>query len=48
MTYELRDFVKMIIYQDYLSRDFWLNHSLMNLQVITAIIKSENENGVEV
>lgn len=48
MTYELRDFVKMIISQDYLSRDFWLNHSLMNLKVIAAIIKSESENGVEV
>lgn len=48
MTYELNDFVKMIMTKDYLSRDFWLNHSLMNLQVIAAVIKSENENGVEV
>ncbi|TLF26044.1 MAG: Gfo/Idh/MocA family oxidoreductase [Spiroplasma sp. WSS] len=48
MTYELNDFVKMIKNKDYLSRDYWLNHSLMNLEVIEAIIKSENELGVEV
>lgn len=38
----------MIKNKDYLSRDYWLNHSLMNLEVIEAIIKSENESGVEV
>jgi len=48
MTYELIDFVKMINNNDYLSRDYWLNHSLMHLQVIEAIIKNENrgETGV--
>lgn len=46
MTYELNDFIKMIKNKDYLSRDYWLNHSLMNVEVIEAIIKSENELGV--
>lgn len=48
MTYELNDFIKMIKSKDYLSRDYWLNHSLMNIEVIEAIIKSENELGVDV
>lgn len=48
MTYELADFIRMIENKDYLSRDYWLNHSLMNVQVIEAIIRSENQLGVEV
>lgn len=48
MTYELNDFIKMIKSKDYLSRDYWLNHSLMNVEVIEVIIKSENEYGVDV
>lgn len=34
--------------KDYLSHDYWLNDSLMNVEVIKAIIKSENELGVDV
>ena len=45
---KLNNFVKMIKNKNYLSRDYWLNNSLINVEIIELIIKSENELGVEV